>query len=169
MHLILIGFFLAWRRDTRLHALHSEIPSAHPTGHHPLVTDVRSRQTRTKGLVLMLTLLTLIVGCQSRKDKNVPDALVGVWKTSTAKYADRFFEITKDVIIFGTGDGNSNLHLIDNIDTLREDQTILYTITYLNPEGQPYNFSFYYDPAHDGVIRFKNQKQIAWTKGSVNR
>ena len=38
----------------------------------------------------------------------------------------------------------------------------LYTISYLSPEGEEYEFPFYYDPAGDGVIRFKNQQEMVW-------
>ena len=30
--------------------------------------------------------------------------------------------------------------------------------------GQEYKFSFYYDPANQGRIRFKNQSEMVWTK-----
>jgi len=33
-----------------------------------------------------------------------------------------------------------------------------------NKEGQESKFSFYYNPTDHGVIRFKNQDQIVWTK-----
>jgi hypothetical protein len=33
-----------------------------------------------------------------------------------------------------------------------------------NYKGQEFKFSFYYHPADHGVIKFKNQDQIVWTK-----
>jgi hypothetical protein len=43
-------------------------------------------------------------------------------------------------------------------------QSLLYTITYKSVEGLKYKFSFYYNPAGQGEIKFKNQDQIMWTK-----
>lgn len=115
-------------------------------------------------ILLGFALLAAHLGCQSSKDKNVPSALVGVWKTSAQKYADRFFEITGEKVIFAIGEGKTDSHPIVEIETLREETGILYTITYLSAEEQQYKFIFYYDPANGGVIRFKNQQHIAWAK-----
>jgi len=116
-------------------------------------------------ILLAFALLATTLGCQSAKDNTVPNALVGVWKTSAQKYADRFFEITADQVIFAIGGGKTDSHPIAEIETLREGARILYTITYLSAEAKKYKFSFYYDPADGGVIRFKNQQHIAWAKG----
>lgn len=119
---------------------------------------------KSKKILVALAILTTLLGCQPAKNTTLPDDLVGVWKTSAPKYSDRSLEFTKDSIIFGTGKGNVDTHPIANIETIREDNTILYTISHLNREGHEYTLSFYYDPANGGVIRLKNQKTIAWTK-----
>ena len=124
-----------------------------------------SRPMNPAAILLAFALLATTLGCQSAKDNAVPNALVGVWKTSAQKYADRFFEITADRVIFAIGGGKTDSHPIAEIDTLREEARILYTITYLSAEAKKYKFSFYYDPANGGVIRFKNQQHIAWAKG----
>lgn len=124
-----------------------------------------SRPINPTAIVLALALLATTLGCQSAKDNTVPNALVGVWKTSAQKYADRFFEITADKVIFAIGGGKTDSHPIAEIETLREEARILYIITYLSAEANKYKFSFYYDPANGGVIRFKNQQHIAWAKG----
>jgi hypothetical protein len=109
-------------------------------------------------------LLATTLGCQSGNGKTVPDNLLGVWKTSDPKYADRFIEIKNDLIIFGTGGENSNFHAIVDIDQSREGKFIVYTITHLNHYGQRYKLSLYYDPFNGGTIQFKNRKHIIWTK-----
>jgi hypothetical protein len=130
-----------------------------------LVPPPRAYDHGRVGILLVLALLATTLGCQAAKDKTVPNALVGVWQTSAQKYADRFFEITADTVIFAIGGGKTNSRPISEIETLREETRILYTITYLSAEAQKYRFSFYYDPANGGVIRFKNQQHIAWAKG----
>ena len=122
-----------------------------------------STQMKLKRIFVAFAILAALFGCQSRKNTTVPDHLVGVWKTSAPKYADRNFEITKDRVIFAIGEGKVDIHPVENIEKIDKGKNILYTISYLI-EGQQYRFSLYYDPAHGGVIRFKNQKQITWRK-----
>ena len=115
-------------------------------------------------VLLAFAILTTFIGCSPEKDTTVPDEFLGVWKTSAQKYADRYFEITKDVIIFDIGEGHVDSSPISSIETVSQGRHTLYTISYHNQEGQEYLFSFYYDSAQDGVIVFKNQEDIRWTK-----
>jgi hypothetical protein len=118
-----------------------------------------------KVLIVFIFLMTFFV-FQCGKKPTVPDDLIGVWKTSTPEYEDRFFEIKKDEIIFGTGEGNVDTHRISNIEMekVRGAESSLYTIHYKNLEGQEYKFSFYFDPIKHGLIRFKNQDKMVWAR-----
>jgi hypothetical protein len=120
---------------------------------------MKSRRT-----LLVLVLLAMIFGCQSGSEKTVPDVLLGVWKTSEPKYADRFFELTKDTIIFGIGGDGADTYPIASVEETRDEEGLLYNIHYQNREGQQYTFSIYYDSNNHGVIRFKNQKHFTWTR-----
>ncbi len=111
-----------------------------------------------------MVLLATIMGCQSQKDNPVPANLLGVWKTSEPRYANRFFKLTKDAITFGTGGDNVDRYPIASIERTRDEEGLLYNIHYLNREGQQYAFSIYYDSTNHGVIRFKNQKRFTWTR-----
>lgn len=116
-------------------------------------------------LIVIISLL-IFFAFQCGRKTAVPDNLIGVWETSAPQYEDRFFEIKKDEIIFGTGQRNFDTHRIKNIEMekVRGEESSLYTISYKNLEGQEYKFSFYYDPKRHGVIRFKNQDKIVWTR-----
>ncbi len=119
-----------------------------------------------KVLILFISLMILFFGFQCGKNKALPDNLIGVWETSDPKYADRIFEITRNEVIFQTGETTSDTYSIKSIEMEKVPggQSLLYTITYKNIEGLKYKFSFFYDPAGNGAIRFKNQDQIVWTK-----
>ncbi len=119
---------------------------------------------KSRRILIAFAIVTAFFGCQSGGNRAVPDELLGVWKTSAPKYADRFFELKKDAVIFATGEGNVSVHAIVNIEQVREDKQILYTIYYTNQAGEEYKWSFYHDSANGGAIRFKNQKRIEWTK-----
>ena len=118
----------------------------------------------SRKIVAALVLLVSLAACQARNDNPVPDHLVGVWKTSEPRYADRYVEIRHDIIIFGTGGETFELHALMDIAETRAGESIVYTITHLNHSGQKYNLAFYYDPSTNGIIRFKNQREVAWTK-----
>ena len=124
---------------------------------------------RSIQVFLAIALLATVIGCQPQSqsqaaNSTVPEKLLGVWKTSHSKYADRFIEIKKDVIIFGQGGEKIELHALADIHETWEGKSILYTISHLNHEGQRYTFAFYYDPTDGGTIRFKNQPDIIWIK-----
>lgn len=95
----------------------------------------------------------------------VPEDLIGVWETSSPSYADRPFEITASEIIFGTGGNTFDTYPIAKTKTEKDPAgRTLYNIWYKNIGGKKYKFSFYYDPANQGTIKFKNQQEMVWTK-----
>ena len=121
-------------------------------------------QMRSRTILFAFTLFAILAGCQSQKDNFVPEHLLGVWTTPHPKYADRYFEIRNDTIIFGQEGENFELHALADVYETREEGSILYKITHLNHEGQRLTFAFYYDPTNNGAIRFKNQREIVWTR-----
>ena len=115
-------------------------------------------------LLIAVAILVVSFGCRSERTRTVPDELVGVWKTSEPKYADRFLELTRTSIAFGAGEGKADVRPVAGVEIVRQDGKILYTLSYADPEGHESTFSFYYDPARAGVSRLKNQQSFEWTK-----
>ena len=115
---------------------------------------------------IIIVYLMVLAACQGGGKAAVPDELIGVWETTAPTYADRFFEITAREVIFGTGEEKFDTYPITKIkiEKDRVEQKTLYIICYKNMDGQEYKFSFYFDPANQGKIRFKNQKEMVWTK-----
>ncbi len=108
----------------------------------------------------------VFAACHGGKKTAVPEDLIGVWVTMAAAYEDRFFEIKSDEVIFSTGGEKFDTYPISKmqIEKDHKKQKTLYIICYNNTAGQEYKFSFYYDPANQGAIRFKNQSEMVWTK-----
>jgi len=98
------------------------------------------------------------------KNTNPPDELLGTWKTLAPKYADTAIALTRTTITFEAGQAGSHGGSIEAVEKVRQDGNILYTIFYVDPAGQEHSFVFYYDPADGGVMRWKNQRSIAWTR-----
>jgi hypothetical protein len=86
--------------------------------------------------------------------------------TDDPKYVDHPFEIKKDTLIFEQGLGffDFDVFPIGNLEKMDEDGNTLYIIHYLLPAGRKFEFSFYYAATEGGVIRFKNQPEMKWTK-----
>lgn len=123
-------------------------------------------QMKSKKFLLAFIILTVLFGYRCGKKNTVPEELLGVWKTSAPKYKDCFLELTKVAIIFKTAEGEDDYNNIKSIKKKKipNEKCILYTISYLDRERQEFKFPIYYDLANNGVIRFKNQPRISWTK-----
>jgi hypothetical protein len=121
---------------------------------------------KVEKLSFIIICLVGLTAFQCGGKATVPEDLIGVWETTTPSYADRPFEIRTKELIFGIGEGKFDTYPITKMKIKKDlrEQTPLYIICYKNMTGQEYKFSFYYDPINQGTIRFKNQKEMVWTK-----
>ena len=116
------------------------------------------------GFAFYIIVFTLF-GCHILEDKTSPAELTGVWETSDPRYEDCSFELKGDMIIFNNYPEYTSINYISDIERSPETDGVLYHIDYEDKEGLEYKFSFYFVKGHDGdVIRFKNQKEITWTR-----
>jgi hypothetical protein len=113
--------------------------------------------------VFILIIVSIFV-FYPKEDEGFPDSLIGRWTTSESRYKDRFFELSKTTFTYGLGEDKIDVHFISSIEKSVQDNNTLYTINYHNIDGLEYTRSFYYYPANGGVIKFKNQKNVEWTK-----
>ncbi len=100
----------------------------------------------------------------SGKNMDIPEDLIGKWTTSESRYQDRFFEITKETLVYGLGGDKEDVYLISSMKESLEGNNILYTINYKNTDGLKFTQSFYYHPENGGAIQLKHQEHIKWTK-----
>ena len=119
---------------------------------------------RLRYILAALVILACFFGCRSEEDETIPDALIGVWKTSTPGYEDNSLELRKDEIVFGVGQSEYVVNSVYKVETVRPkgEKTPLITIHYTDEEGKDNTSSIYYDETPPGSIRFKNQMQIEW-------
>ena len=119
-----------------------------------------------RSTIIAFAFLILFFGTQCQKEFTVPEELIGVWVTDDPKYVDHPFEIKKETLIFEQGQGYLDFDVFPIVDLEKTDADgdTLYIIHYLLPVGKKFEFSFYYASAEGGVIRFKNQPDMKWTK-----
>jgi hypothetical protein len=119
---------------------------------------------------IVITVFVLVVGSKfmfsSKKNEviSLPENLMGKWTTSEPKYINRFLELTKTGLTYGLGENQENVYIISSVEKGVESNNILYTINYKDTNGSEFTRSFYYESANGGVIKFKNQENIEWTK-----
>jgi len=121
---------------------------------------------KSKSTCIAFAILILFFGAQCQKEFTVPEELIGVWVTDDPRYVDHPFEIKKDTLIFEQGLGyfDFDVFSIVDLEKMDADGDTLYIIHYLIRAGRKFEFSFYYAPTEGGVIRFKNQPEMKWTK-----
>lgn len=116
-------------------------------------------------IIALCVIATALFGCQVRKDNIVTEELIGVWETSASRYEDCFFEIKDEMIIFNNGLDYTNINYINDIEIFPGRGKTLYNMYYKDMQGKEYKLSFFYfKEGNGGVIRFKNQKEIEWTR-----
>ncbi len=129
----------------------------------------RSGQHRLAGilLVVLLALLAAALYTSLAPDRTtvLPDEIVGTWRTTDPRYAETILDIGKTSLVFGTVDNSSTSHTIERVEQEDFDLAKLYTVHYRD-EGGLNELSFFYVPV-DGLIRFKNQRSLAWRRASV--
>jgi hypothetical protein len=108
-----------------------------------------------------------IIGSHCGSD-SLPNELLGVWETTSPKYADCYFELQREVIIFENRNFPESYakHPLVDFEKTKEKRGTLYAIHYKS-DGLEYKFRFFYEPSDGGLIRLKNQPKIAWRKAAV--
>ena len=119
---------------------------------------------KPKWILIAGIVLTAFVALKFLPGKTIllPEELAGVWITPAPKYDDRFFELSRVTIIFGTGGDRIAVYFVKKVDESVPDKRTLYTVYGRNREGLEDKLSFYYD-TDDRTIRLKNQESIVWT------
>ena len=120
-------------------------------------------------LVLLAGLLLCQISCARPPVSGVPPELIDVWVTDNEKYADRFFTIRGTTLTFGTGEDTSETYIVTSVERVPFVGDSLYTVEYVNSEGDPYRFSFFFrrgdrDREQVDEIRLRNQRYIPWVR-----
>ncbi len=111
--------------------------------------------------------LGLLVSCGPETTRTVPDELLGRWTTKAPKYADTFFELQRDAIILGLAGGETEVRSVARVEKVLQGGQPQFTVYYLDPSDPrrtEIKLAFFFEAGGGGVIRWKNQREIAWTR-----
>jgi len=125
----------------------------------------KKENSRTKKLLIAgITLCCFFVLWHIwQRPLHVPSELIGTWKTTDVRYADRYLEIDSHTIDFYTGQGTGTTGFIQKIDTVPQGSRTLYTIFYLQ-DGHDEQCSFYFTSVKQETLYLLNQPGMRWTK-----
>ena len=128
----------------------------------------KTGRMQMKRKIILAIFITLAVfsanGCGEKAA--IPDELIGEWQTSEPKYEGCNFEVTELTVAFKPKSAETYSNIITNVkrEENPNEEHVLYTIFYKMESGKIYQLSLNYYPEDNGVIRFKNQIEIVWTK-----
>lgn len=91
----------------------------------------------------------------------VPSELKRRWITDHPRYADRHFEVTDSLLIFGTGEGGVSAERILAVFAREGERETLYQFRYRAGGTQVYDFDVLHDPER-GSVRLENQPEVVW-------
>lgn len=118
---------------------------------------------RTSLLVLLLVLGMMVLGAAT-EPMLVPAPLVGVWQSSSDKYANCFIEFSPVTITFGTADGGSALYFVSKVVEAKGSGEMVYLIDYRDLENVRYEMALGFWPGSDAVLYIKSQPKELWKK-----
>jgi hypothetical protein len=94
----------------------------------------------------------------------VPDDMIGQWTTSSPKYSDRYFELSKVSVVFGTGGDSIATNFVTQVEERVKNGTTETIIEYKNTKGESGRLCLFWEPSENGRIRLKNQEEIVWRR-----
>ena len=120
-------------------------------------------------LALLACLLLCQISCARVEATSIPPELVDIWVTDNEKYSDRFFTIRGTTITFGTGGNTYETYIVTSVERVPFVGDSLYTLEYVDGEGNPFRFSFFYrrgdkEREQADEIRLMNQRFIPWVR-----
>jgi hypothetical protein len=124
------------------------------------------KQVRLAWLMATLSVLLVISGFYlTQGHDDVPSELIGVWRTESPQYADRFIEIRPVTISFGTGAGTELTGFIRSVQANVEDGRVMYAVKYTANGTDSLVFLLYTYSSREGqTLQLKNQEDIVWRK-----
>lgn len=125
---------------------------------------------RTTGLAIACALAVSLAAC-APEPLPLPSELVGVWKTSSPRYAERSFEVRADWVIFGTGRNTLTMHELARVepgagrDGATEEWTP-YRIVYRAESGDEQAIEILFRTRGGRALRFAHRDEI-WTPAAA--
>lgn len=109
--------------------------------------------------------LILFLGCGGEEGlSEIPEHLIGRWKTEDTRYKGCFLDLKKDSVTFVSAEGQKSVNSLKKVEISSEEDSRLYTLYYTGEDDRECTMKFYYESSGGRVIRLESRKQIEWTR-----
>ncbi|MGM0654360.1 MAG: hypothetical protein ACQETR_03420 [Thermodesulfobacteriota bacterium] len=118
---------------------------------------------------LILASLLFIVACKNETNVLFPDRLKGTWITHDDQYKNRFIEIDGNLIVLGTGEGESLILFIEDFKPLSGDSSQKWLFECKDISGTTFDMTFFFNEGpEENSLMLKNMTHITWVKANEN-
>ena len=110
-----------------------------------------------------------IVACKNEANVLFPDGLKGTWITHNDQYKDRFIEIDENVIVLGTGEGQSLILFIEDFKQLSGHSSRKWLFECKDMNGTAFDMTFLFNEGPEkNSLMLKNMTHVTWVKADEN-
>ncbi len=118
---------------------------------------------------LILASLLFIVACKNETNVLFPDRLKGTWITHDDQYKNRFIEIDENLIVLGTGEGESLILFVEDFKPLSGDSSQKWLFECKDISGTAFDMTFFFNEGpEENSLMLKNMTHITWVKANGN-
>ncbi len=114
-------------------------------------------------LVFAVGFMAFSAGCN--RGSTIPEGLVGVWQTDAEESADVTFDFSRERIVISSDMGVFE-YTVEKVEADKGHMynTTLYSVYYLDRDGETNLMKLLYSPEEGGTIRFKSEQDKVWRK-----
>ncbi len=125
---------------------------------------MRRRTFFLLSMVFVVVPMAFLAGCNT--SPTIPEGLVGVWQTDEKESAEVTFDFSRERIVISSGTGVFE-YTVEKVEAEKGHlyNTTLYSIYYLDRDGETNLMNLLYSPEEGGIIRFKSEQDKVWRKG----
>lgn len=106
-------------------------------------------------------MLSVLLACSASGPP--PPEIQGVWRSTSAAYAERSFEVRPDSVIFGTGKYTMDIWPITGVTAEPSEvpaADTLYTVHYVGPDQETLAVRVHYAAGPPATLRFDNRREV---------
>ena len=120
-------------------------------------------------LILAISIAVLVLRLATSPEagamRSVPERYLGDWVTAAEGFSDRYLEIRRDSIVFGTGGVTSQFYEVTGFDEeIDADGTTIGTIHFRSTDGGRFRRNLTVSTGGRATLVFTNQPDVVWIR-----
>jgi hypothetical protein len=119
---------------------------------------------RLRGSWLLLLCLVVFLSCSGSQ---VPEQLIGNWKSDHELYQNCFMQIEEKWIVFGNEEQKTGMGMIQKVTLLEKNSKRVVRIKYNDLDGTEFTVNLVYSNNANDSIWFENKPAVIWKRTSL--